>query len=159
MTTKITIHGTAPKFDQVELERRQAGYHAMYKQTSQCMELVRAAIPYDFLVAITEKSKLGYVISSKQPITTQPLDYSAYLIKPFELQQVDLVAIDERVRRDYIEYLESERQRYREMLTAQLLQAAEAKEAQKVEAKRLKLIDEIAKEVNDVFGELEIPND
>ncbi|MER2096608.1 MAG: hypothetical protein ABS977_06820 [Pseudomonas qingdaonensis] len=157
MTTKITIHGTAPKFDQAELERRQTGYHAMYKQTSQCMELVRAAIPYEFLVAVTEKSNLGYVISSKQPITTQPLDYSAYLIKPEHLQQADLVVIDEKVKRDYIEYLESERQRYRELLTAQLVQAAEAKEAQKVEAKKLKLLDEIAKEVNDVFGELTIP--
>ncbi|SEE44954.1 hypothetical protein [Pseudomonas kilonensis] len=158
MTTKITIHGTAPEFDQAELERRQAGYHAMYKQTSQCMELVRAAIPYEFLVAITEKSKLGYMISSKQPITTQPLDYSAYLIKPLEIQQVDLEAIDARVRLEYITDLEREREEYRQLLTTQLLQAAALKEQKKLEDKQAKLLAEIQREVNDVFGEFVVPD-
>ena len=158
MTTKITIHGTAPEFDQAELERRQAGYHAMYKQTSQCMELVRANIPYEFLVAITEKSKLGYMISSKQPITIQPLDYSAYLIKPLEIQQVDLEAIDARVRLEYITDLEREREEYRQLLTTQLLQAAALKEQKKLEDKQAKLFAEIQREVNDVFGEFVVPD-
>lgn len=154
---RITISGVPPAFDQAELEQRQAGYHTMYSQTSQCMEIVRAVIPYEFLVAITEKVKLGYVISPKQPITAQPLDYSAYLIKPLEMQKLDRNAIDIRVKQEYIADLEREREEYRAKLTAQLLQTRELTEAKKVADKQAKVLAEIEREVADTFGELIVP--
>ncbi|MNF44225.1 hypothetical protein D3C76_1335880 [compost metagenome] len=157
MTTKIVMTGTAPKFDQAVLKQRQEGFHNMYKQTSQCMELVRANIPYEFLTAVVEKSKLGYVLSEWSPISTSPADYSAYMIKPEELQQVDLIAIDEREKCKYIAELEKEREEYRVKLTHQLLQTRELQEAKKAADKHAKVLAEIEKEVNDTFGVLIVP--
>lgn len=154
----ISIKGTAPKFDQAELDQRQSLHCNMYKNTLQCKEVVRAEIPYNFLLAVIKKSADGYVLDDKLPIKMEPLNYSAYMVKPEHLQQADLVAIDEKVKRDYIEFLESERQRYRELLTQQLLNKAELAEQKKIEDKKAKLLAEVEKEVNDVFGALVVPD-
>lgn len=159
MTDKITIKGVPPKFDQAVLKQRQEGFHNMYRQTSLCMELVRAPIPHEFLTAVIEKSKLGYELATGySPISTSPGDYSAYFIKPLDLQQVDLIAIDEREKCKYIAELQVERQKYKELLTEQLLQAAELKEKKKIEDAHKKRMADIEKEVNDTFGELVVPD-
>jgi hypothetical protein len=155
---RITISGSAQKFDPTALKQRQEGFHNMYKQTSQCMELVRAPIPYAFLTAVVEKSKLGYVLSEWSPISTSPADYSCYMIKPEELQQVDLIAIDEREKCKYIAELEKQHEEYRMLLTAQLLQTAESKEKKREDDKRAKLLADIEKEVAETFAPLVIPD-
>ncbi|KAA0804592.1 hypothetical protein, partial [Staphylococcus aureus] len=57
---------------------------------------------------------------------------------------------------EYIAWLESEHDRYKKMLTEQLLLAAQTKEKMKEEAKRVKLLSEIEKEVLETFGDLGI---
>lgn len=155
--SRTTIQGTIPKFVQAELEVRQNGFQSMYEQTSQCMELVHENIPYAFLNSIVEKVKLGYVISQKQPITTLPLDYSAYLIKPPEQQALDLQLINERVKLEYIAELEIKRAEFKELVKQQLLEKAELDEQKKIDDKRNKLLAEVEKEVNDAFGDLVLP--
>lgn len=155
--TTITISGTCPQFNEEELKRRQEGYRSMYLQTSQCMEQVRATIPYDFLTKVTEKVKLDYVIAQKQPITCLPLDYSAYLIKPLEIQEADLLEIDAKIKAEYIVELETNRAAFKEQLKNQLLQKAESDEQKKLENKKAKLLADIERQVEDTFAPLAIP--
>lgn len=84
----------------------------------------------------------------------ESLNYRATMTKPEHMQVSDLVAIDEKVKQDYIVWIESERQRYRELLTKQLLEKAERAEQKKIDDKRAKLLAEVEREVSDVFGEL-----
>ena len=158
VNNKIKIQGTIPKYDETELKQRQAGFHRMYEQTSQCMEMIHASIPYTFLTSIVDKVQQGYVINEKQPITTQPLDYSAYLIKPIEQQAADLKVIDARVKQEYIDELDISRAAFKELVKAQLLQKAELAEQKKADDKRAKLLADVEKEVNDAFGEMVVPD-
>jgi hypothetical protein len=157
MTDKITVKGTAPKFDQQELERRQEGFRNVYKQTDQCTALVRGAIPYEWLTNVIEMASQGYTLTYRYPISTQG-GYHCRMIKPEYVQVQDLEGLDAQVKQDYVDELERERQEFRELLTAQLLQAAELKEQKKLEDKQAKLLAEVQKEVNDLFGELIVPN-
>lgn len=154
----ITMTGSAPKYEEVELQRRQQGYHSMYHQTSQCMEIVRATIPYDFLNQVNEKCQSGYVIARKQPITTLPLDYSVYLIKPLHMQEVDLLEIDARIKAEYIAEIEAGRTAFKGLLRQQLLQKAELAEQKRLDDKRAKLLAEVDKEVNDAYADLVYPD-
>ncbi|WP_223457118.1 hypothetical protein [Pseudomonas sp. A-R-26] len=157
MTDKIVIHGTPRKYNDDELKQLQEDYHRMYKQSAQCLELVQADFPYELIATIIEKSKLGYELCKWSPIRTLSLDYSASMIKPEELQKLDLAVIDADVKAQYVKELEVEREKYRQLLTEQLLQKAELAEAKKVADKRAKLLAEVQREVDSVFTELEIP--
>lgn len=157
MTDKIVIHGTPRKYDEVELKQLQEDYHVKYRQSAQCLEVVQAEFPYEFITAIIEKSQLGYELSKWSPIRTLSLDYSASMIKPPEMQKLDLSIIDADVKAQYVKELEVEREKYRQLLTEQLLQKAELAEAKKVADKRAKLLAEVQREVDSVFTELVIP--
>lgn len=149
-----SIKGVPPKLDEQELKQRQAAYHNLYLNTMESKEDVRAELPHHFLLNIIKKSNDGYVLDEKIPIKMESLNYRATMTKPQYMQVSDLVAIDEKVKRDYIEWIESERRRYRELLTRQLLEKAEWAEQKKIDDKRAKLLAEVEKEVSDVFGEL-----
>ena len=158
MTEKITIKGTAPKFDEQVLKQRQAARHNQYHLTSESHSLVRGEIAFELLANVIELAAQGYELSSKYPITTAPLSYSAYMRKPDAIQAADLEALDDQVKLDYIAAVEAERERYRQLVTAQLLQKAELAEQKKIDDKKAKLLAEVQKEVNDLFGDLVIPD-
>ena len=155
--TKITMTGTAPKFDEQVLKQRQAARHHQYHGTSESHGVARGAIPFEFLTKVIELANQGYELSHKYPITNTPMSYSAFMRKPDAIQADDLEAIDEEVKQTYIADLERDREDFKLKLTAQLVQAAELKERKKEEEKQAKLLKEIAKEVNDAFGDLVIP--
>lgn len=149
----ITITGMPRKFDQAELEHRQQYYHAAYKQTDQCYEVVRGSIPFEILTNVIYHHEQGYKLTSKYPASFDQMSYSVRMEKPNDLQLVDLEAINERVKQEYIGELQKELTEYRELLTKQLLEKAERVEQQKLAAKRAKLLAEVEKEVNGVFSE------
>lgn len=149
----ITISGMPRKFDQAELEQRQHSYHAAYKQTDQCYEVVRGSIPFEILTNVINHHEQGYKLTSKYPASFDQMSYSVRMEKPNDLQLVDLGAINERVKQEYIGELQKELTEYRELLTKQLLEKAERVEQQKLTAKRAKLLAEVEKEVNGVFSE------
>ena len=157
-TNKITIGGVPPQFDEAELKLRQAGFHHMYMNTLQCMELVRAVIPFDFLNKVIEKSKQGYTLIEKNIITTSPLDYSVYMVKPEELREAELVLIDAKVKAEYVEFLKAEHLRYENLLRQQLMQVAEAKELKKVADAEAKRLASIEAEVAATYTKLVIPD-
>lgn len=150
---RITISGVPPKFDHAELERRQAARHNQYHLTSESHCVARGDIALVFLTNVIKLAEQGYELSSKYPVTIDPMSYAAYMRKPEAIAKADLEALDELVKQEYIAWLESEHDRYKKLLTEQLLQAAEAKEKKKEEEKRAKLLESIRDEVNDAYGE------
>ena len=157
MTDKITIKGTAPKFDDQVLKQRQAARHHQYHSTSESHGVARGTIPFEFLANVIELSNQGYELSNKYPITSTPLSYSAYMRKPEHVVTSDLEVLDKEVKQTYIADLEREREDFKLKLTAQLLQAAKLREQKKIEDAHKKRMADIEKEVNDTFGDLVIP--
>ena len=148
---------TAPKFDDQILKQLQQGYHHMYRNTDQRCTVVRDKLAYSFLAKVVEMSTEGYVLTPNYPISTSPADYSVFMVKPDHIQAADLIAIDAKVKQEYIEKLEREREDFKLKLTAQLLQAAKLREQKKIEDAHKKRMADIEKEVNDTFGDLVIP--
>ncbi|OQR32772.1 hypothetical protein BWR59_12515 [Pseudomonas sp. Bc-h] len=148
----ITIKGAPRKFDQSQLKQRQAGYHHMYRNTAQCCTPVHDEIAFGFLTKVIELNNAGYTLSSKYPISTSPMSYHAHMVKPDSVQVVELEAIDERVKQEYIDELQSELTEYRELLRLQLLEKAELAEQKKIADKKAKLNAEVQKEIDDAFG-------
>jgi hypothetical protein len=158
VTDKITIKGTAPKFDQQELERRQIARHNQYHLTSESFGVARGEIAFEFLANVIELANQGYELRSKYPIVTDPRSYHAHLRKPDAIIQSDLEALDAQVKQQYIVDLEAEREEYKQLLTAQLLQTRQLAEAKKIADKQAKVLAEIEREVADTFGELTVPD-
>lgn len=157
MNTKVSIKGAAPKFDEQVLKQRQAARHIVYDQTDECTALVRGEIPAQFLTNVIGHHAKGYTLSMKYPPSFGSGSYWCRMEKPDSIKIGERSALDAQVKLEYIAWLESEHERYKKLLTAQLLQAAEAKEKKKEEDKRAKLLSEIEKEVLETFGDLGIP--
>lgn len=155
--TKITMTGTAPTYDEQALQQRQAARRNQYYSTSESHGVARGTIPFEFLANVIELVNQGYELSNKYPIMSTPMSYSAYMRKPDAIATADLEALNEEVKKTYIADLERDREDFKLKLIAQRLQAAELKERKKQEEKQAKLLADIEKEVNDVFGDLVIP--
>ena len=156
MTSKASIKGTAPKFDEQVLKQRQAARHIVYDQTDECTALVRGEIPVQFLTNVIDYHAKGYTLSMKYPPSFGSGSYWCRMEKPDTIKIGERQALDAQVKLEYIAWLESEHDRYKKMLTEQLLLAAQTKEKMKEEAKRVKLLSEIEKEVLETFGDLGI---
>lgn len=154
---KITVKGVPPKWDDAEFEARVDGWINVYRGTTQCMELVRSPLPHDFLELVASKVSEGYTVARSQGVTHEALNHSCWMVKPEASQQKDIDDIRIRVKAEYVGFLQAERKRYQDLLTAQLLQTAEAKEQKKEEEKKAKLLREIENEVADAFAPLSIP--
>jgi hypothetical protein len=157
MTDKITIKGTAPKFDEQVLKQRQAARHNQYHLTSESFAVARGEIAFEFLANVINLANQGYELSDKYPVATSAMSYHAHMKKPSHVVQADLEALDEEVKQKYITDLELQREEYKQLLTQQLLQAADLKEKKKEDDRKAKLLKEIEKEVADTFGDLVIP--
>jgi hypothetical protein len=157
MIEKIKVTGTPRKFDQRELEQRQEGYRNAYLKTDQCTTVVFGDIAFGFLTKVIEMTAQGYTLSSRYPISCAPTSYYCSMIKPESVQNADFQVINERVKREYVKELEDELAAYKQLLTDQLLQAAQLKEAEKVEKAKAKLLADIQKEVDATFSDLVIP--
>lgn len=157
MTDKITIQGTAPKYDEQVLKLRQAARHNVYEQTDECTALVRGDIPIQFLSNVIEYNTKGYTLSTKYPVSVGSGGYSCRMVKPDAIQQAEREALDAQMKLDYIADLEREREEYKQLLTAQLLQTRALAEAKKVADKQAKVLAEVEREVADAFGELIVP--
>lgn len=155
--TKITIQGSAPQFDEEVLKARQAARYNQYHLTSESYRIARGQIAFEFIANVIELANQGYELSDKYPVTTDPMSYHAHMRKPESVIQADLEALDAQIKQDYIADLEAEREEYKALLTAQLLQTAEAKEKKKEEEKRAKLLKDIQSEVDATFAPLSIP--
>ena len=158
MTTKVTIHCVPRKFDQSELEQRQQGFHTMYKATDQCCTMVHGEIAYDFMTKLIKMSGEGFTLTNKYPVSCSPMSYHAHMIKPESVQQADLAVIARQVKVKYVKELEEEHQKYKQLLTQQLLDAAELKDQKKIADAQKKRMAEIQAEVDNVFKPLSIPS-
>ncbi|MCF3193333.1 hypothetical protein [Pseudomonas bubulae] len=156
MTDKKTIQGIPTKFDARELNRRQQQHKAAYQQTSQCCEIIRGAIPQQFLQAVSDKIAEGYTLS-KYPITMESLNYSAQLVKPPAMQEVDIATINNEVREAYRAELEASHEDYKQRLFAQLVQAEESKQAAKAQAAKDKVYADLKRQADQTYSPLVFP--
>ena len=156
-TDKIVINGVPARFDVSELERRQQQHKVVYQQTQQCCEIIRGAIPQQFLQAVSDKIAEGYSFS-KYPITLEPLNYSAYLVKPPAIQEADIAIINNDVRLAYKVELEANHAKYQNLLLEQLIQSEEQKQVKAASAAKEKLLARLQKEVADCYAPLVFPD-
>ena len=158
----IKISGSAFRFDQKELDRRKAAYQNFYYSTMECRKHIRASLPHLFILSIIQHSSDGYVLDEKAPVIYESLHYRATMFKPEHVQMGDLAVVVDEIKAEYVLYLETQREKFKQLLKAQLLEADEAKEQKKLDiarAKRLaERLAEIEKEVSDTFGDLIIPD-
>lgn len=157
MTNKISIKGSAPQFDEQELKQHITARHAEYHGSQESHVHVRTQFLYDMITKVIELTSEGYSLSKQYPITSGELQYDCFMRKPAQLVAEELTIIDAQTKQSYVVWLESERESYKQQLTAQLLQAAALKEQKREEEKRAKLLREIEKEVSDTFAPLVIP--
>ena len=155
-TDKIIIQGIPAKFDPNELERRQQQHKFAYQQTQQCCEMVRGAIPQLFLQSVSDKIAAGYSFS-KYPISMTPLNYSAHLVKPPAMQEVDIATINNEVRIAYKAELEASHEDYKQRLYAQLVQAEESKQAAKAQAAKDKVYADLKRQADQTYSPLVFP--
>ena len=155
--TISSIKGAPRKFDQNELDQRQAAYRNLYLNTMESKEAVRGELPHHFLLNIIKHSNEGYTLEENTPLRLESLNYRAFMTKPPHLQAKDLEAADLKIKDAYIFELQSERDKYKQLLKDQLLQADAAKEQRRIDAAKSKRLLEIEKEVNDTFAPLVIP--
>ena len=153
----ISISGAPRKYDQNELDQRQAAYREFYSSSMESKEAVRSELPADFLLSVIEHSKAGYTLAEKLPVRFESLNYRVWMTKPDHLKSQDLTAADAKIKDAYVLELEQERTRYKILLKQQLLDSDAAKEKKKLDAAKAKRLAEIEKEVNDTFAQLEIP--
>lgn len=158
MTDKITIKGTAPKYDEQVLKQRQTARQNAYNSTDECAALVRGDIAIQFLNNVIDYHIKGYTLSTKYPVTLGYDNYSCRMVKPDVIQQAERGALDAQMKQDYVADLEREREQYKQLLTAQLLQTRQLAEAKKIADKQAKVLAEIEREVADTFGKLIIPD-
>lgn len=156
-TKKTIISGVPRQFSETELKNRQDKYRFAYLETSQCCKLVRGHHPLDIFEKVESHINLGFVVSKKQPITVEPLNYSVWMIKPQEEQQVDLSGIDAKIKAEYIAELEKEHTDYKQRLYEQLVEAEERKQAAKEKAAKEKVYAELKKQAETCYTPLQIP--
>mgnify|MGYP006951081974 CR=1 FL=1 len=153
----ISIQGAPRKFEQAELDRREAAWRSMYHTTLHCKELVRGEIPYLFLQAVSKKTEEGYILDGILPIRIEAMNYSAYMIKPQDVQDREIEQLIGKVKDDYVIELQAELEEYKKLLKAQLLESDALKEQKKLDIAKSKRLAEIEAEVENCFGELQIP--
>jgi hypothetical protein len=158
MTDKIAIKGSTPKFDEQELKQYQAERHAEYHSSQESHTHVFAEFLYDLINKVIELTNQGYILSKQYPITSGELKHHCFMRKPDHLMQADLAIIDAQTKQSYVAWLESERDSYKQQLTAQLIQTAQDKERKREEAKQAKLLADIQAEVDATFAPLVIPD-
>ncbi|WP_445570636.1 hypothetical protein [Pseudomonas sp. E102] len=155
---RITIQGVPPKYNEQELSQHITARHAEYHSSQESHTHVFAEFLYDMIVKVIELTAEGYSLSKQYPITSTNLQHHCFMRKPDHLIQEDLAIIDAQTKQSYVAWLESERDRYKQRLTAQLIQTAQDKERKREEAKQAKLLADIQAEVDATFAELVIPD-
>lgn len=155
--TKIVVNGVPPKWSDAEFETRVEGWIKVYKGTTQCMEVVRAPLPHDFLELVASKVSEGYTVSRNHSVVIAQLDHQCWMVKPLTHQQKDIDDIRVRIKSEYVEFLQVEHVRYQDLVRQQLIQAAAAKEQKRIDDAYKKRMSEVEKEVLNTFSPLVIP--
>jgi len=153
---KITIQGTAPKYDPNQLTQLVAEAKHKYSNSPKNCIVVRSDIDREFLQMVADKLNQGYALSP-YPLNLWPINFNCHLIKSQTHQDSDLAQLEVDVKAEYVEFLEAEHVRYKDLLLAQLLQAEELKAAKRAEQAQAKLLAELQAQVAATFTPLQIP--
>ncbi len=153
----IKIQGAPRDYNEQELQSLQAARRNVYMQIEN-KERVTAEFGYDLIEKTHKKLLEGYAMERTLPIALSPLNNSIYLRKPKEMQDKEMLLLDEQVKKQYIEELQKEREEYKSLLVAQLMEAEEEKERKKQEQAKAKRLADIQAQAEQCYGDLVIPN-
>lgn len=153
----IKIQGAPRDYNEQELQSLQAARRNVYTQVEN-KERVTAEFGYDLIEKTHKKLLEGYAMERTLPIALSPLNNSIYLRKPKEMQDKEMLLLDEQVKKQYIEELQKEREEYKSLLVAQLMEAEEEKERKKQEQAKAKRLADIQAQAEQCYGDLVIPN-
>ena len=153
---KITIQGTAPKYDPNQLTQLVAEAKHKYSNSPKNCIVVRSDIDREFLQMVADKLNQGYAFSP-YPLNLGPINFNCHLIKSQAHQDSDLAQLEVNVKAEYVEFLEAEHVRCKDLLLAQLLQAEELKALKEAETAKAKLMTKLRKEVDATFSPLQVP--
>ncbi|ROO08074.1 hypothetical protein BK673_16165 [Pseudomonas fluorescens] len=156
---KIKIQGVPPAWDDSEYLRRLDMEIHMYRNTTACLQMVRAPLEFQFLNLVIEYGKSGYTINTNQRISHDMHNHTAWMNKPDAEQAADIEALRDKVKDEYTLFLQAEHQRYQGLLREQLLQADEEKQRLQREKEEAKKIEAINKQVEQCYSPLVIPDD
>ena len=153
---RITIKGVPPQYDPSRLEELVTAAKQHYMNSTQCCIVIRSGIGKEFLQLVADNLNQGCTMSAF-PLNLGPINFNCHLIKSPELQATDLAQIEVDVKAKYVESLESEHVRHKELLLAQLIQTEDLKAAKKAEQAKEKLLLELKKQVEATYTPLVIP--
>lgn len=156
--TKITIKGTPRQYDVNELQARQQQATKAYLETSQSLYRLYSNNHGDFFNQYAGLILEGYKPAVERLPDLQANSYLIYLRKPQSLLDTEVLALEQKVKREYVAELEEERKEYESKLVTQMLQADEAKEQKALEAKRAKKLKEYKAIAASTYTPLNIPN-
>lgn len=91
-------------------------------------------------------------------MTHNQLDHTVHMEKPPSLQELDIADLHTKVKAAYVNHLESERERYKDLLRKQLIESEEAKLQAQRESEERKRLDAIEKQVQGCYSPLIIPS-
>ncbi len=152
----IKISGAPREYNEQELQSLIAARRSVYKQVEN-KERITAEFGYDLIEKTHKKLLEGYAMERRLPIALSPLNNYIVLIKPKEMQEKEILLLDEQVKKQYIEELQNERDEYKALLVAQLMEAEEAKERQKAEQAKAKKLLEAQQAAEECYGKLKLP--
>ena len=153
---KIRISGVPPQYDQVKLDELVTAAQHHYRNSPQNCIVVKASIDKEFFQTISDHLKDGFQLSPF-PINYAPLNYNMRLVKSPALQEIDLAQLEVDVKAEYVQFLEAEHVRYKDLLLTQLIQGEQLKAAKKAEQAQEKLLAELQAQVAATFTPLQIP--
>lgn len=156
--SKITIQGTPRQFDSNELQARQQKATRAYLETSQSLHRLYSNNHGDFFNQYADLILEGYRPDVSRLPDLQPSSYTIHLRKPQSLLDSEVLALEQKVKQEYISELELERAEFETKLVTQMLQADEEKELKALEAKRAEKLAEYKTIAASTYTPLAIPN-
>lgn len=155
--SKITIHGTPRQFSADELLAKQQQAARAYLETSQSLHRLYANNHGSFFNDYAELILEGYKPALERLPDLQPNSYTIYLRKPQSLLDSEVLALEQKVRQEYISELEREHKEFEAKLVAQMVAADQAKEAKALEAKKAKKLAEYKIIAANTYTPLQLP--
>jgi arsenate reductase-like glutaredoxin family protein len=152
-----TIHGAPPQWSNDEYQYRVDMEVHAYKHTAASRERITHPLEHQWLKAVAAKCSEGFQVCDRYPVEHHQLSHSVYVIKPESMQAADIDEIKAKVKAEYVEWLESERTRFQDMLRLQLIKMQQEKELKALQEKEEKQMVLIEKEVRACYKPLVIP--
>lgn len=155
--SKVTIQGVPRQYSVDDLQVRQQQVVKTFLETGQSLYILHKQTHGQFFDSLAELILKGYKPANERLPVIEASSYTMYLRKPQSILDVEIAALEHKVKLEYIQSLELERTEYEAKLVAQMMQADQQKEAKAMEAKQAKKLAEYKLIAANTFTPLQLP--